>query len=109
MLDDLALQGKHIDLLLQRRVEDRRTTVSRGSSSVSWNSGVRFSGNVSVMGAPIDPRNQRIVPTPGVTERVEIWVSFVIDGHNVNAASFCQEACRQVRRIVTEMSKEFGL
>lgn len=94
ILDDLAVQGKHIDLVPQRRVEDRRTTVSRGSGSVSWNNGVRFSGNVSVMGAPIDPRTQRIAPTPGVTERVEIWVSFVIDGHNVNASSFCQQGMR---------------
>jgi len=107
--NDLAVQGKHIDLVPQKRTETPQTTVTgAGGGSVSWTS-VRFSGNVSVMGAPIDPRTQRIVPTPGVTEKIEIWVNFLIDGYDVSAAGFCKEACRETRRIVQEMTDQFGL
>jgi len=110
VLADLANQGKHIDLVPQKRIEDRRITVERqGGGAVSWNSGVQFGRGVSVMGAPIDPTTQRIVPTPGVTEKIETWVSFLIQEHNVNAAGFCKEACDKVRRIIVEMSERCAL
>lgn len=110
ILFDLAAQGKHIDLVPQKKIEERHITVSRpGSGSVSWGPGVTFGGGVSVMGAPINPATQRIVPTPGVTERIDNWVSFIIDGHNVNAAGFCKEAASETRRIVQEMTDKYGL
>ena len=68
-----------------------------------------FGGGVSVMGAPINPATQRIVPTPGVTEKIETWVSFVIEGYHVNAAGFCKEACQKTRKIAEEMTGVFGL
>lgn len=109
VLGDLSNQ-EHIELVPQKRHEARQITVTgAGGGSVSWGPGVTFGGGVSVMGAPIDPRTQRIVPTPGVKEKTEIWVSFLIDGHGVNAASFCQEACRETRRILQEMTDNFGL
>lgn len=110
VLFDLAVKGKHIDLTPQKRIEERRITVSvPNGGSVSWGPGVTFGGGVSVMGAPIDPRTQRIVPTPGITEKIETWVSFLIDGHNVNAVSFCKYACHETRRITQEMTDEFRL
>ncbi len=109
ILADIAVQGKHIDLIPQTKIKERRVTVTGPTGSVSWGPGVTFGPGVSVQGAPIDPATQRIAPTPGVTEKVEVWVSFVISGHNVNAAHFCEEALKQVRRIVTEMSERFGL
>jgi hypothetical protein len=33
----------------------------------------------------------------------------VIEGHNVNAADFCKEACRETRHIVQKMTDKFGL
>ena len=109
ILRDIAVQGKHIDLVPQTRTEERRTTVRGASGAVSWNQGVRFSGNIRVMGAPINPETQRILPTPGVTETVEIWVSFLLAEYNVNAAGFCKSAYEETRRIAAGMSKEFGL
>lgn len=109
ILNDLAVQGKHIDLVPQKRTEERRVTVSNSGGSVSWGTGVVFGSGVRVMGAPVDPRTQRIVPTPGVTERIETWVSFLIEGHGVNAAGFCQEACAKTRQIVIDMTDQFGL
>jgi hypothetical protein len=109
VLNDLAVQGKHIDFVPQKRFENRVTTVvGPGGGAISW-SGVTFTAGISIMGAPINPLTQRIVPTPGHTERIETWVSFVIDGYGVNALGFCQEACQGTRQIATDMSEMFGL
>lgn len=111
ILNDLAVQGKHIDLVPQVRVEEQRITVSKqGGGAVSWNPGnVRFGGGVSIMGAPIDPRTQRIAQTPGIIERLEKWVSFLVSGHGINALGFCGDTCRNTRQIVEDMSQRFGL
>ncbi|WP_137708702.1 hypothetical protein [Sphingobium sp. RSMS] len=108
-LNDIVQRGKHIDLVPQKRVEDKRTVVSSQHGSVSWGSGVRFGGGVRVQGAPINPATQRIVPTPGVTERIEVWVSFIIDGFGVNALSFTEQAAASVRKIAVEMSAKFAI
>jgi hypothetical protein len=100
----------HVDLVPQTKVEERRITVTgAGGGSVSWGHGVTFGAGVSIMGAPVDPKTQRIVPTQGVTERIETWVSFNIQDHNVNAAGLCKEACEGTQRIVKEMSDKFCL
>ena len=110
ILNTLALQSKHIDLVPQTRVEERRITVIGPSGgSVSWGPGVTFGSGVSIMGAPVDPLTQRILPTAGVTEKVETWVSFVIEGHGVNALTFSTRACEQVRQIAEAMSGQFGI
>jgi hypothetical protein len=111
ILDDLAVKGKHIDLVPQKRFEDGQITVTgqRGGSVAYSTSGVFFGSGVYIMGAPVDVRTQRIVPTPGLTERLEKWVSFVISGHDVNALGFCQQACKETRQIAEQMSTRFGL
>jgi hypothetical protein len=111
VLNDLAVQGKHIDLVPQIRVEEKRITVKNNAgTSVSWNPGAtRFGSRVMIAGAPVDPNTQRIVPTAGVSEQLETWVGFTIKDHGDNALSFCRIACRDVRRIVSEMTSEFGL
>lgn len=110
VLSELAAASKHIDLVPQKRTEERRITVTgQGSGSVSWGPGVSFGSGVSIMGAPVDPITQRIVPTHGVTEKIDIWVSFLIDGYNVNALSFCADACTNVRRIAINMTTRFNL
>jgi hypothetical protein len=107
VLSDLAVQGKHIDLIPQKRTKDRVTTVEEaGVDSVSWGQSrsgpfigfgpggrislgfggvigfgpeeVKFGGKIAAMGVPIDPCTQRVVPTPKVTERVEVWISFLM-------------------------------
>jgi hypothetical protein len=115
VVNDLSVQGKHIDLVPQTRTEGTRINVSNAAgASVNWNPAlVRFGGGpgaqVHFAGAPIDPATQRIVPTSGVTERIEVWVSFVIEGYGVNAGGFCKDACRETRRITQEMTDKFGL
>jgi len=105
LLSKIAAEGKHIRLTPQKRTETRRIEVSRaGGGSVSWDpSSVRFGSGVSILGAPVDPKTQKPVPTPGVIEQVEIWVSFILEGYEVNALGFCKEACQKTRMLIQEM------
>lgn len=107
VLSELAAEGKHERLVPQRRMEMRRITVTGPQGgSVSWASaGVTFGHGVSVFGAPVDPATQRIVPTPGVTERVETLVAFIMERYDVNAIGFCRDACSRTRQVLEEMAE----
>jgi hypothetical protein len=98
---------KHVGLAPQKRSESRRTKVSRnGVGSVSWDqSAVTYETGVSILGAQINPKTQRIIPTHGVTEQVEIWVNFTFEGYDVNANGFCKEACEKTRKLIEDMVK----
>jgi hypothetical protein len=111
ILNDLAAQGKHVDLVPQKRSEERCVTVEHSSGmKVSWNqSAVKFGPGVSLAGAAIDPKTQQMKSTEHATVRHEVWVSFVIDGHNVNASSFCRKAIQNTKSIVEEMTDLFAI
>ena len=100
VLRELAAK-KHTGLVPQKRQEDRRVTVTgAGGGSVSWGPGVTFGPGVSVMGAPVNPQTQMPVPTPTTKTTVEIWVSFLIEGTDVNALGFCKQAVAGTEEIV---------
>ncbi len=103
-LNDLSRYAnhKHIKLAPQKRVEEKRTTVSSRLGSVSWNSGVTFGKGVAIFGAPIDPVTQNIVPTQEVESKIEIWVSFVFEDSNINALWLCKNSIEGVEKIVSE-------
>lgn len=104
LLNKIAAEGKHVRLTPQKRTETKRIKVSGPGGSVSWDpSLVKYGAGVSIIGAPVDPRTQRIIPTPGVTEQVEMWVSFIFDDYGVNALGFCKEACQKTRALIEEM------
>lgn len=111
LLAKIAAEGKHIRLTPQKRTETRRIKVSRPESGyVSWDpSSVKFGSGVSIMGAPVDRRTQRVVPTPGVSEQVEVWVSFILEDYGINAFGFCKEACKKTRALIKEMTKIFQI
>ena len=68
--------NKHENLVEQIRTEARQVTVARGGGSVSWGPGVTFGAGVSVMGVPIDPHTQMLVPNTVVQTNVVTWVGF---------------------------------
>jgi hypothetical protein len=105
LLTKIAEEGKHVQLTPQKRTETRRIKVSKPEGGyVSWDpSSVKFGSGVSIMGAPVDPRTQRIIPTPGVTEQLEIWVSFIFEGYGVNALGFCKEARQKTKALIEEI------
>lgn len=106
ILNSLAIQSKHIDLVPQTRNEERRTTVrSPDGGQVSWGPGVRFGQGVSVFGVPINPSTQRIVPNSRLTETIEVWSSITIDTFDVDALAFSKLAVSRVSEIADRLRK----
>ncbi|NHT77537.1 hypothetical protein G8E10_17625 [Rhizobiaceae bacterium CRRU44] len=110
ILNNLSNEGKHIDLAPQTRREERQVTVSRpGGGSVSYGPGVTFGGGVSIMGVPIDPRTQRVMPNSVLTENIVVWVDFTFEKHGVSAITFAREALAKSKAIAQEMSSTFQI
>jgi hypothetical protein len=111
-LAKIAGEGKHVRLIPQKLTERIRRIKVTGPAggSVSWDpSSVKFGVGVSIMGTSVDPKTQRVVPTPGVTEKVEILLAFIFDSYGVNALGFCREACQKTRALIEEMANALKL
>ena len=113
LLSKISGEGKHIRLIPQKRFETRRIKVTKhGMGEVSWDpNSVTFGQKVKpeILEAEVDPKTQRIKPTLGVTEKVEIWVSFNFKDYGINALGFCKEVCQKTRNLVEEMVDTFEL
>ncbi len=113
LLSKISGEGKHIRLIPQKRFETRRITVTKpGSGRVTYDpSKTKFKsrGTAKIFGAEVDPKTQRIKPTAGVTEKIEIWVSFGLEGYKINALGFCKEVCQKTRNLVEEIVDTFEL
>jgi len=112
LLSKISGKGKHFRLAPQKRIQEIKSieVSTVGGSKVKWNpSAVKFGKGIKVLGAPIDAKTQRVVPTAFVVEKVEAWVSFMFDGYGVNAFKFCNEAYTKTRALIEEMVKAFKL
>lgn len=102
--------AKHTGLIPQTRIEQHRVTVSGPNGGISWDpTAVRFGSSVSVNGAPIDPRTQMPVATPGVTVNKQVWVSFQIEGTGLDALSFCEISARKTLEVIATLKKSWSL
>ena len=109
ILSEVATEGKHVDLIPQTKTVQRHTVIKSGLGMVLFGPGVKFGNGVSIMGAPVDPKTQRIVPTPGVKEEITDWVSFQISGYGVEALDFLKSATQNTRKLVQEFWTTFSL
>jgi len=106
LLKELSGKGKHFQLIPQKRIERVQSieVTRRGGGTVIWHpTSVKYGEGVEILGAPIDSETQRIRPTPGVTERIEVWVSFEFEDYGINALEFCIESMSETRQLVEEM------
>jgi len=94
---------KHIRLTPQIKTETRRVTVSRGGGSVSWGQGVTFGGGVSVMGVPINPKTQMPVPNNVAETKVENWISFLLEGSDINVLGLCKKSVEDGEKIIKKV------
>ena len=99
-------ENKHGNLIEQTRSEWVETKVtSQGGGQVSWTSGVTFSGGVSIMGVPIDPKTQLPVPHPSQKVKRINWVDFRFVGVDVSALWLIKSAVSGVKSIANDISK----
>ncbi|MFA5769909.1 MAG: hypothetical protein WC894_00245 [Patescibacteria group bacterium] len=102
IINILASQ-KHIGLTPQKREEITHIKISSQAGTVHLISEqVRFGPGVSILGAPVDPNTQRIIPTPGVEEKIEKWISFVLEGYGLDALEFCRNSYNNVKKVISE-------
>ena len=97
---------KHIRLTPQKRivVQERTTVTRRDVGQVSWDTkGVRFENGVNILGAPINPATQDIVPTPGVESKREAWISFTLGESGVDSLGLCKTVVNQGEKIIEEL------
>lgn len=92
-------ENKHGDLVEQTRVETQQTRVTGQGGQVSWRSGVKFEGGVSVMGVPIDPRTQLPIPHPSIKVERITWVDFQFAGIGVSAIWLLKQALAGISKI----------
>ncbi|WP_203290934.1 hypothetical protein [Maricaulis parjimensis] len=108
-LRDLA-NAKHRGLIPQTRTETREVRVSAPSGgSVSWGPGVTFGAGVSIMGVPIDPSTQLPVPNDVVRTEVVTWVSFLLEGTDLNALAVCERAVSETKALVADFRDRLAL
>ena len=97
-------ENKHDRLVGQERQQKPGGTriTTPGVGSISWSPGVRFSGGISVMGAPIDPKSQLPIPRPGqVVERI-VWVDFTFEGTQISVQRLLDSAQNGIAKIAAE-------
>lgn len=105
ILGKLASQ-KHIGLVPQKRQEITHIRYSSPAGTVHFIAEqVKFGPGVSILGAPVNPNTQRIIPTQGVLEKIEKWISFVFEGYNLDALDFCKKSLIKVKGIFEEADK----
>ncbi len=101
---------KHIGLVPQRRTEVTHMTIASNAGTVHFISeNVTFGPGVAILGASVDPNTQRIIPTLGVEEKVEKWVTFVIEKYEVDALQFCKDSFKNVKSMIEELGQPFKL
>jgi hypothetical protein len=104
--NQLNNENKHQDLVEQTRVESRYVSVtSLGGGGVSWGPGVSFSGDVRVMGVPIDQRTQLPVPNNQVVTKITIWVDFAFKVNGLSVLPFIEGSVNKVESVFRELEK----
>jgi hypothetical protein len=103
-------RNKHIGLIPQKVSKVTHIEYSSSAGTVHLISeNIKFGPGVSILGAPIDPTTQRIIPTEGVKEEIDQWNSFILEGYDLDALSFCNSSLERVEQIVKEAAERYNL
>lgn len=98
-LKDWSNLGKHVRLVRHECDARPATRVTTHQGTMIYTHGVRFHGQ-HIMGAPIDPVTDRIVPAPNVQIEDITYVSFALEDSETNPIVFCQSLCQSTRKFL---------
>jgi len=99
-LRELTNLGKHVRLAAQECSAKPATQVTGPSGTVTYTKDVTFR-SMKIMGAPLDPKTQRIKPIPGVSSKEVTLVSFDVEGYKgPDPVLFCTALLQGTRRFV---------
>ncbi len=113
LLNDYAVEGKHIDLVpvivREKKIIDERVNISHsGGGAVEWSrKATTFGPGVSVLGAPIDPISQMPIATP--EHNVKIIYVETTKGYNLphgqDIIVFFKECIEETDALIKEFFK----
>ena len=114
-LNTYAVEGKHLRLTPQKRIESKSLTISSNGASMSLGqgatvalgSGARISlGGKEIMGGQtIDVNSNRIYGDSDLEVKKEVWVSFLFEGTTINTLGLCEESLIKTKKIVEDFLK----
>lgn len=94
--------NKHDNLVEQTREEQEQIHVTdkNGSGVVSWMPGaVRFGPGVSIMGVPVNPNTQMLVPSSSTSVKKIIWIDFQFEEIKTSAIFLMKESLKGIEEI----------
>lgn len=98
-LKDWSNLGKHIRLVRHECDARPATRVTTHQGTMIYTHGVTFHGQ-HIMGAPIDPATDRIVPARNVQIEDITYVSFAVEDSETNPIIFCDFLCQRTRKFL---------
>lgn len=105
ILQEKGSKEKHQFLINQKKEEKHvKTTIKSPRGGISWTTGVRFKGNISVMGVPINTQTQEpafIPPTHQLIKHYQVTVK--LSEKDVEVSSLCNSLINSVEKIVNEV------
>lgn len=103
-------RNKHIGLIPQKVSKVTHIEYSSSAGTVHLISeNIKIGPGVSILGAPVDPITQRIIPTEGVKEEIDQWNSFILEGYDLDALSFCNGSLERIEQIIKEATEKYNI
>ncbi len=100
----MANLGKHTGLVLQKLESKEAIKITGPKETIIHTKGVKFPRG-QIMGVPVDPKTQRVIPSSEVKDEEIIWVNCSLDGYDYNPLIFCLTLSQDIRRFLQEMAK----
>ena len=109
-LPELQKVNNHRDFTAQTRTETPQVEVrTAGAGAIRWSGNIRFAGNVSIQGVPIDPLTQLPVPHPSQTVTKTVYVHWRFEDLDVPVLPTLLAIAQQTRAAVEDIRQAGGL
>ncbi len=98
-LKDWSNSGKHVRLVRHECDARPATRVTTLQATMIHTHGVTFHGQ-HIIGAPIDPATDQVVPAPNVKIEDVTYVSFAVEDSGTDPMVFCEFLCQRTRKFL---------
>lgn len=117
LLNQYAVEGKHIRLVPQKKMQQKRLTIRSEGASVSIGEGasikigkgasIRIGGKQIMGGQVLGTNSDVIYGDPTLDVKKEIWISFNFENTNINALGLCKESLQKSKDLINQFNKLF--
>lgn len=100
----MANLGKHTGFVLQKLESKEAIKITSPKGTMIYTKGTEFPSS-QIMGASVDPKTQRVIPTSEVKDEEIVWVQCSLDDYGYDPLIFCLTLCQDIRGFLQKMSK----